>query len=368
VSGELSESQRGWLRVRAYLREHRYDLAVAAGKDHPESARVEGTPLLAPPGWLPTEPVPLPEITLSYLHTADFHGVSGTEPAARAVLPVRPDGTGYPGYAAALGDLDRPGLFENRPTYRLLDADLASAGRMAFSAGRYFDGVDVGEACAHEYAATVLNELSTGELRAAVGDPCDPHRRRTNVAISALTVRHDRGAGATMLLHRRDPAAVGHAGGLYQVVPVGVFQPTSDQPLDVDNDFSPWRCMIREYAEELLGEPEVGGPAPVDYESWPLAARLTDALHSGQIRARVLGMGVDPLTLATDLLVATVIDAPLYDELFAGAVGANAEGAILPAVPFDAAAVDRYARREPTQAAGAALLLLAWRHRRALLG
>ena len=46
-------------------------------------------------------------------------------------------------------------MFENRPTYRLTEADLTKP-RLAFTRGRYFDGVDTGEAAAHEYAATRL--------------------------------------------------------------------------------------------------------------------------------------------------------------------------------------------------------------------
>ena len=181
----------------------------------------------------------------------------------------------------------------------------------------------------------------------------------------------DRPAGEpTFLLHRRDVAAVGHAGGLYQVVPVGIFQPASDEPWNVDNDFSLWRCMVREFAEELLGEAEDHGAAraPIDYDSWPFAARLTDALRTGQLRAYCLGLGADPLTLATDILTVAVFDAPLYDELFGQLVSTNPEGDILAALPFERDLIDQYARRDATQAAGAALLVLAWRHRRHLLG
>ena len=50
-----------------------------------------------------------------------------------------------------------------------------------------------------------------------------------NLAISTLTLRLDRASGrASFLLHWRDPAKVGHAGGLYQVIPVGVFQPSGE--------------------------------------------------------------------------------------------------------------------------------------------
>jgi hypothetical protein len=92
------------------------------------------------------------------------------------------------------------------------------------------------------------------------------------------------------------------------------------------------------------------------------------AFVTGQVRAFCLGIGVDPLTFATDILTAVVIDSSLYDELFYHVADANTEGSIVPAVPFVAETVDRYAYHEPTQAAGAALLTLAWRHQSILLG
>ncbi len=82
----------------------------------------------------------------------------------------------------------------------------------------------------------------------------------------------------------------------------------------------------------------------------------------------MLGLGIDPLTLATDLLTAVVIDAPVFDELFGAMVDRNAEGRVLPGQPFTAELIDRLTTREPVQAAGAALLRLAWRHRDVLLG
>ena len=356
--------------MRAYLADHRHDLAVKARQEYPEAPNVEGTPLLAPPGWLPDEPVPLDHIALRLDPDATFDGVTGTENVAQGVLPVRRNGSRYRSYSDAVAELAAPSTFENRPTYRLTDAELRAEPRMGFGLGGYFQSLDVGAACAHEYASATLGDTTEQPLRHAVGDPCDPTRRPVNVAISAMVMRHDRTAGqSTFLMHRRNPAAVGHAGGMYQVVPVGVFQPTGSQPSNVRNDFSLWWCIVREFAEELLGEPERHGQAdPIDYESWPTAARLTEALSTGRLRTYCLGLGVDPLTLATDLLTVVVIDAATYDELLAGLVATNPEGAILPALPFTADAVERFAGHEPTQAAGAALLRLAWKHRRHLLG
>ena len=362
----LTESQRGWLRVREYLQQHRYELGRSAAQEYADLPKVAGTPLLTRPEWLPAEPIPLDVIDVEFAPDRPSIGRTDVDTATAAVCPIRPDGSRYPTYAAAMADLAAPAVFENRSTYRLIEADLSGLrGRLVFGRGTYFDGIDLGEAAAHEYAAARLTGGGT-PLRAAIEDPCDPARRPMNVAISALTLRYDRaGGGATFLLHWRDPAKVGHAGGLCMVVPVGIFQASNDQPHHELNDFSLWRCLIREYAEELLGEPEShhSKQAPIDYDAWPFAARMTEALDSGQIRVHVFGLGVDPLTFATDVLTAIVFDAALFDELFADLVDTNAEGRLIgPAtvrasagLPFTTDQL-RWVAQQPMQAAGEALL------------
>ena len=73
------------------------------------------------------------------------------------------------------------------------------------------------------------------------------------------------------------------------------------------------------------------------------------------------------MTDASDLLTVAVIDSRLFDELFSLAPRANAEGSVLAAREFAAHVIDRVIHREPIQAAGAALLRLAWHHRDTLL-
>jgi hypothetical protein len=367
----LTSSERDWLTVRSYLGEHRYDLAVDAAKDYPPERRIAGTPLLAAPGWLPPAPVPLQDISLE-LRDAGPAEVEVTTP----FLPRRADGTPYRRYSEAMAELAAPLVFENRATYRLTEAGLcARPPRLVFAGGRYFDGIDTGEAAAHEYAAARLGRPAPGPLpagvRARVAEPCDLRRRPANLAISTLTLRLDRRRGrASFLLHWRDPAKVGHAGGLYQVIPVGVFQPSGEAPWNRQHDFSLWRCMVREFAEELGGRSEDYGSerGPVDYDSWPFARQLTDALDRGQVRVWCLGLGTDPLTYATDLLTVAVIDSDVFDAIFTKNLQRNAEGEILAAREFAARALDRTVTGEPVQAAGAALLRLAWRHRETLGG
>jgi len=331
---------------------------------------LERTPLLSAPLWLPDAPIGLDDIKLQYTPAEAFSGITGTDPVIRRLLPVRADGSRYRTYSEAVAALAAPTIFENRSTYRLLRADLQSNPHMVFCDGKYFDGTDLGDAAAYEFTAAILGEISTQDLRTAIGDPCDPARRLVNVAISTLTLRYDRTTGAaTFPLHRRDGARVGHAGDMYQVLPVGVFQPAGEEPWNTGNDFSLWRGVVRELAEELRGDTENYDThhGPIDYRSWPFASDLTRALGSGEVRAFCLGVGVDPLTFATDILTAVIVDASPYDELFGQVADTNSEGSILPAVPFTAEIVERYARNEPTQAAGAGLLRLAWRHRAVLL-
>ena len=88
----------------------------------------------------------------------DQRDVDGN-PQSAATRPLSGDGDGgddgrFGCYAAALGALDRPGIFEDRACYRLLDADAApGAASLSFGEGRYFEVINVGEAVAHEYAA-----------------------------------------------------------------------------------------------------------------------------------------------------------------------------------------------------------------------
>jgi len=366
-----------WLRVSSYLHRNRYSLAVKAADEYQASARMAGTPLLAAPAWRLPAPIPLESIRLEFREWAAPPAVPDVAPLAAYALPERADGTRYKSYSDVIEALAAPAIFENRSTYRLLSANLTGGPRLAgadphlvFTGGRFFDGVDIGGPAAHEYAAADLGLIGSCAYRDAFGDPTNLAVRSSSVATSALTLRYDREAGtASFPMHLRDPALVGHAGGLYQVIPVGIFQPSGEARWNGAHDFDLWRGLLREYAEELLGASEDHGSeeAPIDYAAWPLARAMTDALADGAIRAYCLGLGTDPLTFAMDLLAVVVIDAPLYDELFGDMVSDNAEGRVISPRPFDEPTITELTSKVPLQAAAAALLTLAFEHRQVLL-
>ncbi|MBO0776559.1 MAG: transcriptional regulator [Actinobacteria bacterium] len=384
VDGQGGPSPESWLAVRRTLSAHRRELGSAAARLYGGASRVAGTELLARPEWVPAAPVGLNGVPLGWQPQPPPPAIDPAGPLTAHVRPCQPgraDRRQYATYAEAVGGLDRPALYENRPCYRLLAARLAVRPGLTFGQCRYFDGVSLGHAVAHELAAASLDgcgpvAMAGLPLRAAAGDPCDLARRNATVAVTTLTLRRETGGGASFILHWRDPARVNHGGGLYQVMPAGMFQPVTGTPAGLRGDLSLWRCMAREFSEELLGTaedyPTSGGV--LDYQDWPFYRALAAARGAGTLGVWCLGIGVDALTLATDILTVAVFDGDVFDALFSGLVAGNAEGRLVTAggsaaIPFTEATVARFTGgAEPMQAAGAALLRLAWEHRRHLLG
>ncbi len=382
VSPEVAASWLRWCDERRWLNQHRSELAKLVVQLYPAEYRVPRAALLAPPEWLAVEPMELGSLVLRLDEGPQTAEVDGSEPESEATRPLRTDGLRFGRYTLAIKHLSPPALFESRPSYRLLGVFLAVR-RLEFGWGAYFDKIDVCEALAHETAAVCMAEglpASAEQLRGRlpfrelIVDPFDPRRRAIIPAIATLTIRRRHyPTESSFLLHWRDPTKVATGGGSYGVIPTGEFQPSSAAPWDRQNDFDLWRNMVREYSEELLGEPEHDGTRsqPIDYERWPLFQRLQAARADGSLSTFVLGLGVDALTLSTNVLTVVVIDDDVFTEVFGSAVRCNAEGEIVTVgggtptggVPFTETAVRRILESEPIAETGAACLALAWKHR-----
>lgn len=370
----VGQSQEDWLRTRRALNSRRPELSRLAARLYAPRFRVGDTSLIAEPSWLPAEPVELNDIQLTYAEDAPEPVLRGTEPQTVHIRPWASPGHRYPRYSEALRDLDRPRLFENRASWRLTDVTWsAGKGAMAFGPTTYFAGIDAYEALAHELAGAALDELGAVRpvapvmrdlpFRRLIGDPFDLSRRPVLASIDTLTVRREARA-ASFLLHRRDPRSVAVAGGMLQVVPAGVFQPSSAAPGAVEADFDLWRGITREFSEELLGNPEPGARL-ARYDSEPFRT-LDRARDEGLLRVVCLGVGVDALTLVGEILTVLVIDAEVFDHLAVDLVGRNDEGELVSRIPFTRDALDRIARGRIAPA-GEGLLHLAWHHRARLL-
>jgi transcriptional regulator with XRE-family HTH domain len=376
----VDADQDRWREMRHALNAHRFELGAVAPRLYEPSVRLGATGLVAPSGWVPPEPVELASIGLIHHDDFDPPSVTGTELQTTAVRPLQSVEHRYQRYSHAVRDLDQPALFGNRLGYRLLDVEWdSSGGRMDFGYTTYFEVIDVYEALAHETAIGHLRTDGTVSgpswrhlrLRRLIGDPFDLRARPVMPSINTLTIRMDPAGSPSLVLHRRDSAKVSVAGGLLHVMPAGMFQPSSVAPAAHLPDFDLWRNMMREYAEEFLGHDEYGGDGiPIDYDSVDPFPQMNAAYREHAIRVLCLGVAVDPLTLAVELLTVAVFDGAVYDELFADMVERNDEGTVVgTTVPFEEHTLRRLLDRSAHALAPAAAgcIRLAWDHRRTVL-
>jgi transcriptional regulator with XRE-family HTH domain len=382
--GNVHTSQEQWRSDRRALNTHRAALGDLAAELYPREQRVAGTSVPTGPGWMPGEPVDLTDVELVWRPESPTPTITGTAPESAGARPLMASGDRYDRYSRALRDLARPKLLDNRVSYRLLDVDWTTpAGRLGFNYTSYFDVLDVGEALGHEFtqawrkAGKKRPSFADLPFRRRIVDPFDLLGRPMLPSINTLTIRRDPIEGHCMYLHRRDAKAVAAAGGMYHVVPAGVFQPAALAPVHQANDFSLWRNVQREFSEEFLGNAEHDGNTldPIAYETEEPFASFEKARAAGDFRVSACAVVLEPLTLWVELLTVAVIEAPVFDKLFSAMVSVNEEGAAVSTeadkptvgIPFTADSRERL-RSEPLSPISRACIELAWQHRHTLLG
>jgi hypothetical protein len=378
------EEAQQWRLIRRTLNRHRAELTKLAADLYWDPIRVAGTTCISRGDWMPAEPVPLDSIELEWNAAAVPPEVGGSEPESARTRPHGPTGERYAKYSQAIRALASPALFENRGSYRLLDLDWSSGnGRMTYGYTTYFDMVDVCEPLAHELADAWLQRGDAGArltledlpYRQHIGDLFDLARRPVLPSINTLTIRRGKD-GDSFFLHRRGSGRVTLAAGLSHVIPAGVFQASGIAPWNMAGDFNLWRNILREMSEEFLGNPEHDGSsgAPIDYDGQEPFRMLNEGVRSGAIKAWCLGVGLDPLAPAGEILTVVTIDADVFDEVFAGMVVHNAEGEIMPSedgiagISWSLPTIQRITREEPLACAAAACIGLTWKHRELILG
>jgi transcriptional regulator with XRE-family HTH domain len=382
--GEIRDSQENWRNIRRELNANRVVLAELAAELYPQQPRTPGSTILTSARWMPDTLVDLADITLAWRPDPPAPPLDGRSPLPAVALPLMASGKRYDRYSRALCDLARPRLFDNRVSYRLLDVAWAgSRGMLGFHYTSFFSSLDVCEASAHEFAQAWLaagrKRPNFPELpfRRSIADPFDLSARPVLPGIATLTIRRDPIEGHRMYLHHRDATSVAAGGGMYHVIPAGVFQPAALAPAHQNNDFSLWRNVQREFCEEFLGNSEHDGNSidPIAYDTDEPFASFERARQAGDFRVFACAMVLEPLTLTVELVTVAVIEAPVFDALFSGMVALNEEGAAVSTeagrptvgIPFTAAARERL-RAEPLAPSARACIEMAWQHRHQLLG
>ncbi|MBB4964720.1 transcriptional regulator with XRE-family HTH domain [Saccharothrix violaceirubra] len=362
--GSVRASQEDWLRTRRAPGVRGRELTELAAWLYPRADRAPGGHVLAGPGWLPPEPIPVESVGLH--RVTDFPAFAPPPVPVDHLLPLGDNGSRYRHYSRAVRDLVRPRLLENRPSYRLVDVDTANGLRLGFGSTTFFETFDLKQLVAHEFKHAWLagggRPPGFGDLplRTAIANPFDPARLLMSPGINTLTLRRGtRREGIGFVLHERDGGKVADGGGLCHVMPAGEFQPSSaaDQP----GDFSLWHNALREFSEEFLGNSEHDGSGrPIDYRWDEPFFRFEAARERGTFRLWHLGLVIEPLELGVQQLTVAVVDGPEFDALFSDMVAVNDEGGVVldrsgaRYLPFTADAVDRL---EPRLSATALTLL-----------
>ncbi|MEV6712667.1 helix-turn-helix transcriptional regulator [Lentzea sp. NPDC051208] len=376
IAEHVRQSQAEWLRVRRAAGVRGRELAELAAWLYPVSKRAPGGHVLTGPGWLLDTPVELDSVRLKFSEAE--RPVSKLEPVDH-VLPLTARGERYAGYSRAVRDLVRPRLLENRLSYRLLEVSQRDGLELTFGTTTFFEVFDIKECLAHEFKAAWLAsggsvpDWSALPLRSTIGDPFDPSRMLMSPGISTLTIRKDRRGEHRFMMHQRDGRAVADGGGMCTVMPSGEFQPSSLAAVDVHNDFSLWRNIMREYSEEFLGNPEHdgAGAGSINYAEQEPFRSFERARADGRFRLWHYGLVMDALTLGASQRTVAVVDDEVFDRLFTGLVATNDEGHVVGEggrtdMPFTSEAIDRLEPR--LSASSLTLLRLAWRDRQHLLG
>ena len=330
--------------------------------------------MLTRTGWLLDRPIPLDCVTLKW-QTGVFQNTGGGK--RRFGLSWNDPVGQYHSYSKALTTRTRKDQLFNGIIYRPVDVKVTSRGlQLAFIKGRYFDYLDTSEVLAFELGARLHTDKSNptgGPRRRAVTDPFDLASRATSLGINTLTIRKGLIGQHGFFMHKRSGSQVVNESDLIHVVPAGEFTPSDISYEAIESDFSLWRNVMREYAEEFLNKEEAYGQGgqPLDYDNDAPYAKLSAAKRNGALHVSVLGAAIDALCLKPELLTVCVFEANAFDHIFTNMVSVDEEGVLLvgpnrKGIPFTHANVQLYADNADTTSAGAACLKLAWRHRRKL--
>lgn len=335
----------------------------------PDQYRQAGMPMLIKPEWAGAAPFDLADLKVEWRDDQpDFGDLDRFRRAAARVLAkvkVAPV-TRYSTAMVEIAGLSK--LFDGM-IYRLVDVDLtADIKRMVFTRSGYFAYLDTCEVLAFEAQLAHAVWWRRASYRRRLRDPFDFRNRVASLGIDTLTIRRD-GDRAGFFLHQRDPKRVVNNATLLGVIPAGEFTPSDVSSEAVSRDLDLWKNIMREYAEEMLGVDDAQGQGGkwIDYASESPYWELEMARATGELQVKVLGLGVDPLPWKPELLTVCVIDAEVFDRIFAPVPPRNDEGIIIAGdgkgLPFDAATIDRYCHEDKVSPNTEACLRLAWQHR-----
>lgn len=379
-------SRENFREVRRWMHEPDHERQVVAAAHRVHADLLAAAPMnlfITDPAWVLTEPLDLNELTVTLVDEDDVPRV-----AEECYAPLRgywPLGAGdkpAARYHEAVTQFDTPpGIWFNAPSYRLLGIERRADGGFDVRVGTttYWDGYDSWAGLQFE-AASRLRETGgasiAGPYRESLGSPFSLAGRNCAIGISVLTVCRTR-RGPLFYLQHRAAAQVATMGAMAGLVPAGEFQPSTAAYAARRSDADVWRCVMREFAEEFFGRPDLGEQraALVDYARESPFRELDQARRDGRVRPYLLDIGFDPVSWKAGLRLVCVFDEDTYLDIFRGMLAGGDEGRLevsslvrkgdepLDGMPFDEETVRGYLKAPTITEAARLCLGLTWEHR-----
>lgn len=134
-------------------------------------------------------------------------------------------------------------------------------------------------------------------------------RRSAAIGIGTLTVFNDNGTYKTILARRSNSTAFDS--GMYHVLPAMMFQPTTPDFSNPQQEWSIRHQVLREVLEEMFNMPEQLSPDQHDFfYSHPAYLYLQDLMDSGRAQLYVTGLILNLLTLRPEIATLLLIRDP----------------------------------------------------------
>jgi hypothetical protein len=382
-------SRESFRAVRRWMGEPGNQRQVAAAVHRAHAGLLAPAPMnlfITDPAWVLPEPLDLDRLTVQLVDEDDVPPVAeeSYEPLRRC-WPLGADNRPVARYHEAVAEFDTPpAIWFNAPSYRLLGVERGADGGFELRVGTttYWDGYDSWSGLQFE-AARQLRESGgaspVGPYRTSLGSPFSLTNRNCAIGISVLTVCRTR-KGPLFYLQHRDAAQVATMGGMAGLVPAGEFQPSSAAYAALHSDADVWRCVMREFAEEFLGRPDLNEQraALVDYKRESPFRELERARRNGWVRPYILDIGFDPVSWKAGIRLVCVFDEGSYLEIFHGMHAGSDEGRLelsslvragdepLDGMPFNEETVRRYLKAPNITEAARLCIGLTWEHREKL--
>ena len=284
-------------------------------------------PAITQTAWLPAQPIPLLEFDQTLKKQSAWHP---DQPNAQLSIEATNllQGIRYSEFLRQVAPEVRQ---DDNVCYRLLDVLPGhDTLQLSFGATRYRNFVDSCEVLSFELGQWCWNNPSKEarpprpngadlKARGPASHIFDFRNRNCAIGICTLLILKKEQNYFFYLQEREIPTLgpqIMEAPGGYHIVPSGTFQPDTPEDENHARDFSIWRNVLREIAEELLGVEEVRETidASRDFERHPKLRQYVAGVDNGSVRPFFLGLCIHPPAAKPDLLTAVIVDTNEFDH------------------------------------------------------